>query len=193
MGIKKAGSHTTGDVLDFSHSGSINSHYKKCGFTHIDYDAMLRRQGYRCACCGSEKAYTNGSLKFHVDHCHETNKVRGLLCNACNKGIGALGDNLEGLLKAVRYLSRVEMGKRDKKPLPPRRRQYAKVNVWFSKAVNQYTLQYVHPKSLSRVQINARTMDRDEAIAKAVILEAKINRHHKPDESNAAQICAEAS
>jgi hypothetical protein len=47
-----------------------------------------------------------GRGTFHVDHCHETGKIRGLLCHSCNTGIGKLGDNLEGLQKAVSYLER---------------------------------------------------------------------------------------
>ena len=41
-----------------------------------------------------------------LDHCHETGVFRGWLCAGCNMGIGLLGDNEEGLLKALDYLRR---------------------------------------------------------------------------------------
>lgn len=55
-----------------------------------------------CDCCGLES-----SKRLVSDHEHGTTKIRGLLCQSCNTGIGKLGDNLEGLLKAVDYLKRV--------------------------------------------------------------------------------------
>lgn len=44
--------------------------------------------------------------RFHLDHCHLTGKFRGWLCNQCNMGIGALGDCIEGLQQAIKYLQR---------------------------------------------------------------------------------------
>lgn len=41
-----------------------------------------------------------------LDHCHEKNVFRGWLCNKCNTGIGKLGDNLAGALRAVAYLEK---------------------------------------------------------------------------------------
>ena len=41
-----------------------------------------------------------------LDHCHETNQFRGWICRNCNTGIGNLGDNVEGLENAIRYLKR---------------------------------------------------------------------------------------
>ena len=52
-----------------------------------------------CQCC--KKTTT----KFHLDHDHVTNTFRGWLCGHCNQGIGKLGDTLEGVMKAVNYLS----------------------------------------------------------------------------------------
>lgn len=56
-----------------------------------------------CECCG--KVLEPGK-KTHLDHDHVTGKFRGWLCNSCNLGIGALGDSIEGVKKALTYLRR---------------------------------------------------------------------------------------
>jgi len=50
-----------------------------------------------CMICGSAK-------NICIDHCHDTNAVRGLLCRSCNLGLGLLGDKVVGLRLAVKYL-----------------------------------------------------------------------------------------
>ena len=60
---------------------------------------MLQAQDNKCAIC---KMVINESC--HVDHCHDTNIVRGLLCGGCNTGIGMLQDNPDILEEAARYL-----------------------------------------------------------------------------------------
>jgi len=58
----------------------------------------------RCEICG-----INSSERMIVlDHCHSSERFRGWLCTKCNKGIGQLGDNIEGLRKAMLYLYRSE-------------------------------------------------------------------------------------
>jgi hypothetical protein len=52
-----------------------------------------------CDCCGKK------CKKFVLDHDHEANKFRGWICDSCNIGISRLGDNLDGLMRAVEYLS----------------------------------------------------------------------------------------
>ena len=69
------------------------------GMSFDDYDALLSAQGEKCAICLGPF-----DTRPHVDHCHETGKVRGLLCNRCNCGIGQLRDNVEILEAAVKYL-----------------------------------------------------------------------------------------
>jgi len=59
-------------------------------------------QPENCDCCGEPL-----KAKACYDHNHETGEFRGWLCYNCNSGIGALGDNLEGVLKAVQYLTNV--------------------------------------------------------------------------------------
>ena len=67
-----------------------------------DYNQMFADQQGKCGCCGIHQSECKKS--FAVDHDHDTMEVRGLLCDACNLGIGKLGDNIEGLEKALRYL-----------------------------------------------------------------------------------------
>jgi hypothetical protein len=83
---------------------------KKFGIGEEDYAALFEKQGGKCAICGSDspkgrKSGRGGKVNnFYVDHCHQTGKVRGLLCNHCNRGLGLLGDNLAALESAVTYL-----------------------------------------------------------------------------------------
>lgn len=80
----------------------------KYGITLKQYNDILKKQGYKCAICNMTSAI---SKRVHnkflsVDHCHKTNKVRGLLCDFCNNGLGRFKDNTKFLLKAVKYLRR---------------------------------------------------------------------------------------
>jgi hypothetical protein len=64
-----------------------------------------------CDCCGrppNTSGKGSGIKSLCFDHDHETGEFRGWLCNDCNASIGKLGDNLEGLMKAVAYLKRAE-------------------------------------------------------------------------------------
>lgn len=77
----------------------------KClyGITEVDYQHLLNLQGGACAICKTTEP--GGKQKvFHVDHCHETGIVRGLLCNKCNIGIGMLRDDATIVRAAADYL-----------------------------------------------------------------------------------------
>ena len=75
------------------------------GMTPEQYDELIEKQGGRCAVCGTAHPVKGSSNRgWHVDHDHVTGKVRGLLCNSCNRGIGLLQDNPELLEKAAAYL-----------------------------------------------------------------------------------------
>lgn len=71
------------------------------GLTEEGYKEMLEKQGGVCAICS--KREING-LSLAIDHDHRTGKVRGLLCRMCNTGLGSLGDTVESLETALRYL-----------------------------------------------------------------------------------------
>jgi len=64
------------------------------------YDAMLEKQNGLCAICSQK---TQGNL--HIDHNHQTNEVRGLLCGKCNRAIGLLNDDVSLFVKAITYLT----------------------------------------------------------------------------------------
>lgn len=73
------------------------------GLTIEDYDALYDAQGGKCKICGTSQPRGRGG--FHVDHCHQTGIVRGLLCTTCNMMLGLAKDNKETLMKAIEYLS----------------------------------------------------------------------------------------
>jgi hypothetical protein len=58
----------------------------KCvyGITFEEWAAMMERQNHSCAICGGKQ----GARRLHIDHCHATWKVRGLLCSRCNTSLG---------------------------------------------------------------------------------------------------------
>ena len=68
--------------------------------TLADYLQMYSNQEGECKICGVEY----GIEKMHVDHCHTSGKVRGLLCMSCNTGLGHFKDSTQRLENAVKYL-----------------------------------------------------------------------------------------
>ncbi len=82
----------------------------KYGIEFEDFLAMLDLQDWQCQICDKKLAVRiAGKRKGNVaciDHDHETNKIRGILCSHCNRGIGLLGDNPLKLEKAAVYIRR---------------------------------------------------------------------------------------
>ncbi|TXI59966.1 endonuclease VII domain-containing protein [Mycolicibacter arupensis] len=79
----------------------------KYGITGADYDVMVAAQGGVCAICKQPPPADNrlpGNRVLHVDHCHATGQVRGLLCHSCNKSLGQIGD--ANLAAAAAYIER---------------------------------------------------------------------------------------
>lgn len=73
---------------------------KAYGLSQQEYNTKLVQQNYACAICGSKSF--NKALA--VDHCHNSGKIRELLCSYCNVGLGHFKDNPELLIKAADYL-----------------------------------------------------------------------------------------
>jgi len=65
------------------------------------YDLMVVAQNNLCAICNQPQARRN----LAVDHCHQTNRVRGLLCDKCNLALGLINDNLDVVESIKRYLT----------------------------------------------------------------------------------------
>lgn len=65
--------------------------------TYDEYEERYKKTDGRCNICSDK--YTI----LEVDHCHDTGDIRGLLCGKCNRGIGLLGDNINGIKNALSY------------------------------------------------------------------------------------------
>jgi hypothetical protein len=85
--------------------GSSREGYLKrtFGITQAEYDAMLAAQGGGCAICGRTP---REGKSLHVDHDHETGRIRGLLCFRCNGGLGQFAEDEDRLVAATAYLGR---------------------------------------------------------------------------------------
>lgn len=74
---------------------------KAYGISIEETEAILERQGGKCAICGTKEFNGRG---YAVDHDHETGNVRGILCTNCNTGIAMFKDNVEVMENAIDYL-----------------------------------------------------------------------------------------
>lgn len=88
-----------------------NTHWKGrikrlYGITEEEYNNLLQKQNNTCAICNKvEISKYEGILrKLSVDHDHITGKVRGLLCDNCNRGIGHLQEDVDILKQAIKYV-----------------------------------------------------------------------------------------
>ena len=79
----------------------------KYGITLDEYKKMWDEQKGLCAICNkpeTRKSRYGGICLLHIDHDHETNNVRGLLCNLCNKALGYFRDNPQLIRNGLNYL-----------------------------------------------------------------------------------------
>tara|TARA_R110000744_G_scaffold336996_1_gene442270 strand:+ start:296 stop:640 length:345 start_codon:yes stop_codon:yes gene_type:complete len=90
------------DLPRYSKQGYCKSHAArymrsyKFGITEEQLVELLKTK--RCELCDNELTIQ------HIDHCHKTGKIRGVLCNGCNTGLGKFKDDVELMRKAIRYL-----------------------------------------------------------------------------------------
>lgn len=100
------------DCPNYKHGRSRTREYdlelhmmKTYGLDLKDYEKMLKAQNYKCAICGSPPP-NNRKTRLAIDHCHTSGKVRGLLCDRCNRSIGLLKDDVSVLESAIKYLTK---------------------------------------------------------------------------------------
>ena len=84
--------------------GSWHKRFSRYGITPSIYDEMLSAQEGKCAICGIVPKEDALKRTLHVDHCHSTGMIRGLLCQNCNLMLGFSKDSAEILLRAIEYL-----------------------------------------------------------------------------------------
>ena len=73
------------------------------GITLEKYNDLAQKQNNQCAIC-ARNVSDNKMRRLSVDHDHKTGRMRGLLCSACNRGIGYLADDVSRVVSAARYL-----------------------------------------------------------------------------------------
>lgn len=79
---------------------------KSFGITQEQYNRMLYDQNLECAACSKswELDKSVDVRAWPVDHCHQTGKIRGIICPPCNKALGFVEDSIETLEGLIKYL-----------------------------------------------------------------------------------------
>lgn len=80
----------------------ISQRAHKYGISEEHRQQMLHDQHNRCCLCHG--SFTESNIE-HVDHCHTTGRIRGLLCASCNTALGMFKDNVSALMRAILYLN----------------------------------------------------------------------------------------
>ena len=90
---------------DYETNRKLKNRY---GITPEQYTEILEKQNGKCAICGNEETAKHHKSKkvqkLAVDHCYKSGKVRGILCQDCNRGIGKFHDDISILENAIKYL-----------------------------------------------------------------------------------------
>lgn len=91
-------------------SNKNSSLIRKYNISIKDFKKLEKLQKGRCGICKKKESVSylkNGKkvkISLSVDHCHQTGKVRGLLCTKCNRGLGNLCDSIQNLENAILYI-----------------------------------------------------------------------------------------
>lgn len=90
------------------HANKLRNGVRKYGLTADQFAELLESQGNACAICRAtaNTVRAGRTMRMSVDHCHDTGRVRGLLCNNCNRALGLFSDNPNVLRQAIRYLQK---------------------------------------------------------------------------------------
>lgn len=81
---------------------SLRRGWKKMGLNPDSVELYLKTHNGQCEICGTKEDYQ----ALSIDHCHTTNKFRGVLCSRCNSGLGFFKDKIDSLEKAINYLKK---------------------------------------------------------------------------------------
>ena len=78
----------------------------KYGLPIEEFNKMLDDQDHKCLCCSQDLILDSEVVQERpvVDHCHETGKVRGCLCNRCNRLVGYLKEDFAYTQKLANYI-----------------------------------------------------------------------------------------
>lgn len=79
---------------------------KQYGISLKEYEEIFKLQDNSCAICKSKKVKNKQHKYLHLDHCHKTGKIRGILCSRCNVGLGHFNDDIKLLYEVIRYLEK---------------------------------------------------------------------------------------
>lgn len=94
------------DRSEYMRGYDLNKTY---GISVDDFNQISESQNHQCAICkktAKEKIKVGKKKYLCVDHCHDSGKVRGLLCDQCNRAIGLLKEDLQLFTNAIEYLSK---------------------------------------------------------------------------------------
>ena len=94
-----------------SNALATRSHrHKRIGIEYEEYELLLRLHENKCAICKREETTQHRGLTraLAVDHCHESGRIRGLLCNNCNRGLGLFDDSKERIASALEYMNQMK-------------------------------------------------------------------------------------
>lgn len=90
------------EVKEKNKEAVLRYRLKSYGISLEQYEEMKIRQGEKCLICNIH--VSNLKTGLCIDHCHNTKKIRGLLCRKCNSALGLFNENLEFLKNAINYL-----------------------------------------------------------------------------------------
>jgi hypothetical protein len=93
--------HRLDNLPRYQRAARLSFVLRRYGLDAATYDQMIVDQQGSCAVC---RAPFKPAVSPHVDHCHTTGAVRGLLCGGCNTGLGSFLDNPTALRSAADYI-----------------------------------------------------------------------------------------
>jgi len=113
--VKKISFSKSGYAIKHNFCNTCIQTKSNYGITVPERNALLEEQSGTCALCekaiefkGQTKKGDSSEGVAVVDHCHDKQVVRGILCSNCNRGLGLFYENKNTLLRAIKYLENTE-------------------------------------------------------------------------------------